>query len=236
MGEAGEGAEVFKNLFGGFSGSLSLFTNNPFQRGNTADAPCLSQPELNGKGDSREPLKKGKKLAGKEESKEAQTEPSVHPAEKRKTKKKNENTVEFDNGAPDLKGKSQDVAEEKKKRLVADDTRGSNVNLKNAPSNAAKQLSIVNKEKDKRSKRKVVEEEIQEDFEKKFRGSDGKKAKSEAYVQGVHSEDPEIDNILHESLQEENKVCSGKSCSCAFSFLKNEFLFSFSQLTVSFLK
>lgn len=194
MGEAGEGAEVFKNLFGGFSGSLSLFTNNPYQRGNTTDVPAE-------KVDSKESLKKGKLLT----SVKGESEPIVHVAEKKKKKKNNEN----DNGAPDaeksiaivLDGNEgvKSMKKKKKKGLVADDTGDSNIN---APE-SAKEPGIVNNEKEKRSKRKVVEEEIQEEFEKKFRGSDGKKAKSEAYEQNVHSEDPEIDNIL----QEEDKVC-----------------------------
>ena len=226
MGKAGEGAEVFKNLFGGFSGSLSLFTNNPYQR-STADAagaPAFSQPESNEKGSSKESLKKGKKLAGKEDSNNAEAEPIVYSAEKKNKKKKIENVVENDNGASDMTGKSQDVASQdvhegaktgkkKKRSSVADETGGSNVIMENAPSNAepnksAKELSSVKREIEKRLKRKVIEEEIQEEFEKNFKGSDGKKAKSEAYVQGVHSEDPEIDNILHESIQEENKVWS----------------------------
>lgn len=236
MGEAGEGAEVFKNLFGGFSGSLSLFTNNPFQRGNTVDAagaPALSQPQSNEKGSSKESVKKSRKPAWKEqESKKAEAEPIIHSAEKKKNKKKkNENVVGNDTGAPDTNDRSQDVASQgtkerakagKKRGLVADETGVSNRIVEDAPSNAeptksVKELSSAKKEKEKRSKRKVVEEEIREEFEKKFKKSDGKKAISEAQVQGVHSEDPEIDSILHESIQKENKVCSD-SCSCALSF------------------
>jgi hypothetical protein len=80
----------------------------------------------------------------------------------------------------------------------------------------------VSKEKEKWSKRKVPE--IQEEFEKKFRGSDGKTVESEPHVQGVYSEDSEIDSILHESIQEKNKVCCGKSCSCALSFQRVQVL------------
>lgn len=53
-------------------------------------------------------------------------------------KKKNENIVEFDNGVLDLKGKLQDVVEEKKKCLVVDDIWGLNVNLKNVFLNVVK--------------------------------------------------------------------------------------------------
>jgi hypothetical protein len=60
MGEAGEGVEVFKNLFGEFSGSLSLFTNNPYQRKNTAAAAAGAPTLSNDKGSSKESLKKGK--------------------------------------------------------------------------------------------------------------------------------------------------------------------------------
>jgi hypothetical protein len=149
MGEAGEGAEVFKNLFRGFSGSLSLFTNNPYQRKNTADvavAPALSQPESNEKGSSKESLKKGKKRAGKvEESKEAEAEPIIRSAEKKNKKKnkRNEHVVESNDGVPDTKSKPQDVASQdinegaktgKKRSLVADETGGSNVIAEDAPS------------------------------------------------------------------------------------------------------
>ena len=201
-----------KKLFGGFSGSLSLFTNNPYQTGNIVDVAGASALLPNEKGDCKEPLKKAKKLTGKEESKKAPTEPILHPAKEKKKKKKNE----INNLPLDLKSKSQDVAEKSiaitdgasvdieegvqsvkknkdKKFLVADDIGVSNAVL----TQSIKELSIMNKEKEKQSKCKVVKEKIQEEFEKKFRGSNGKKAKSEVYVQGIHSEDPEIDNILN---------------------------------------
>lgn len=216
MGEAGEGVEVFKNLFGEFSGSLSLFTNNPYQRKNTA-AAAGAQTLSNDKGSSKESLKKGKKRAGKEEeSKKAEAEPIIHSAVKKKNKKKkNENVVKSNDGVPDTKGKPQAVALQdinegaktgkEKNSLMAYETGGSNVIVEDAPSNgelkkSAKELSSVKREREKRPKRKVVEEEIEEEFGKKFRRSDGKKAKSESHV-----EDPEIDGILHESIQEENK-------------------------------
>jgi hypothetical protein len=42
-----EGAgELFKSLFGGFSGSLSLFTNNPYQRKKNGDNDALVKPAL----------------------------------------------------------------------------------------------------------------------------------------------------------------------------------------------
>ena len=127
-----------KKLFGGFSGNLSLFTNNPYQIGNSVDVAGTSALLPNEKGDCKEPLKKAKKLTGKEESKKAPTEPIGHPAEEKKKKKKNE----INNLPLDLKSKSQDVAE----KLIAV-TYGASVDIEegmqSVKKNKKKKVSVV---------------------------------------------------------------------------------------------
>ncbi|XP_024401272.1 uncharacterized protein [Physcomitrium patens] len=212
MGD-GEGTEVFKNLFGGFSGSLSLFVNNPYKRENDSDAAGAISKSGVISSSRPESLKNGKESSGKEDAKKAVAElitDSGHE-KKRKKKSKQENTVEDGNGTSDvpvLVESKKDKNLKKKKGVTALETETpianlGDVSLNSTPNKHTKELSVASKEE--RPKRNVCDEEIVEDFEKFFRGVDVKKVKNETSVQGVVSEDPEIDSILHESLQEDTK-------------------------------
>jgi hypothetical protein len=205
-----EGAgELFKSLFGGYSGSLSLFTNNPYQRkkdgGNDALVkPALKNDDRSERKSKKTPLKKDVDVAAERlengsiahRKKEKKNE-----EEEKKDEKKKRSRGELQGGfVPASKKESngseevamQESVEKKGEKRRKKETGGAQNaavetrNVENGSSTKEKENHVVGEAKEKSNHR---EEVIQRGVGKETRAQDPGK-EEEVVEEGIRKQNP----------------------------------------------
>jgi hypothetical protein len=206
-----EGAgELFKGLFGGYSGSLSLFTNNPYQRKKNGGDDALVKPAL--KNDDRSERKSKKTPLKKDVDVAAERLENGSIAHRKKEKKKEEEEKkgekkkssrgELEGGfVPASKKESngneevamQESVEKKGEKRRKKETGGAQNaavetrNVENGSSTEEKENHVAGEAKERSNHREKV---IQRDVGKETHAQDPGKEEEEVVEEGTRKQNP----------------------------------------------
>ncbi len=206
-----EGAgELFKGLFGGYSGSLSLFTNNPYQRKKNGGDDVLVKPAL--KNDDRSERKSNKTPLKKDVDVAAERLENGSIAHRKKEKKKEEEEKkgekkkssrgELEGGfVPASKKESngneevamQESVEKKGEKRRKKETGGAQNaavetrNVENGSSTEEKENHVAGEAKERSNHREKV---IQRDVGKETHAQDPGKEEEEVVEEGTRKQNP----------------------------------------------
>jgi hypothetical protein len=206
-----EGAgELFQSLFGGYSGSLSLFTNNPYQRKKNGGNDALVKSAL--KNDDRSERKSKKTPLKKDVDVAAERLENGSIAHRTKEKKKEEDDDDYDEKKKSSRGElqggfvpaskkesngSEEVSmqesvekkgEKRRKKETggAENTAVETRNVENGCSTKEKENHVVGEAKERSNRREKV---IQRDVGKETHAQDPGK-EEEVVEEGVRKQNP----------------------------------------------